>query len=209
MQLPDSLPQRIYLLALDPEKGRPAFGTHLHELVRAAALTDLYLAGHLADEKGRAVVAVRHPCHDPVLESVLEELSAERNPRRWQHWVGRRGRRTAEAVRGQLADGGWVRVESHRILGIFPTHRITPRDPRVHGRLRSRVKATLRDPLARIDPMDAALVALAETGGLHGVLDRGARRAHKRRLADLAERTGPLPGALKKTIDARNAALAG
>ncbi|WP_344455806.1 GOLPH3/VPS74 family protein, partial [Actinocorallia aurantiaca] len=91
VELPDTLPQRIYLLALDPGKGRPLMGTHLNELVRAAALADLYLSGHLTDERGRAAVAVRHPCHDPVLEAVLEELASSR-PRKWQHWVGRRGR---------------------------------------------------------------------------------------------------------------------
>ncbi|WP_106398959.1 GOLPH3/VPS74 family protein [Actinocorallia populi] len=208
VQLPDTLPQRIYLLALDPDRGKPRMGVHLNELVRAAALSDLYLAGHLADEKGRAVVAVRHPCHDPVLETVLEELSAARR-HKWQYWVGRRGRQTAAAVRDQLADGGWVRVEKHKILGLFPSHRITPRDPRLHGRLRHRVTAALRDPLPRIDPADAALVSLAEAGKLRNVLDRGARRTHKRRLADLNERTGPLPKALKKAIAAQDAAAAG
>jgi hypothetical protein len=71
------------------------------------------------------------------------------------------------------------------------------------------VKATLREPLARIDPVDAALVALAQTGKLHRVLDRDVRRTHKRRLEDLVERTGPLPKALKKTIEALDAAAAG
>lgn len=208
VELPDTLPQRIYLLALDPERGRPPMGVHLNELVRAAALADLYLAGHLSDEKGRAVVAVRHPCHDPVLEAVLEELSSARR-HRWQYWVGRRGRQTAAAVRDQLADGGWVRVEKHKILGVFPTRRITPRDARLPGRLRHRVTAALRDPLPRIDPADAALVALAEAGRLRNILDRGARRTHKRRLADLKARTGPLPTALRKAIDAQDAAAAG
>lgn len=207
VELPDTLPQRIYLLALDPGKGRPPLGTHLNELVRAAALADLYLSGHLADEQGRAVVAVRHPCHDPVLEVVLEELASSK-PRKWQHWVGRKGRQTAAAVRGQLADGGWVRVEERKILGLFPTRKMTPRDPRLPGRLQRRVSAALRDPLPRVDPVDAALVALSDAGKLRRVLDRNARRTHKRRLKDLAERTGPLPRALKKTLEAQAAAAA-
>ncbi|MEO3785159.1 GPP34 family phosphoprotein [Actinocorallia sp. B10E7] len=205
VEMPDTLPQRIYLLALDPERGKPPVGTHLNELVRAAALTDLYLSGHLADEKGRAVVAVRHPCHDPVLEAVLEELASSK-PRKWQHWVGRRGRQTTLAVREQIANGGWARVEERKILGLFPTYRMTPRDPRLRGRLRGRVSAALRDPLSRVDPVDAALVALTEAGKLRGVLDRKAKRTHKRRLKDLAERTGPLPKALKRTLEAQNAA---
>ncbi|GAA2735937.1 hypothetical protein GCM10010439_61980 [Actinocorallia aurantiaca] len=102
-----------------------------------------------------------------------------------------------------------MRIEERKILGLFPTRRLTPRDPRLPGRLRRRVSAALRDPLPRVDPVDAALVALSEAGKLNRVLDRGTRRAHKRRLKDLAERTGPLPKALKKTIDAQTAAAAG
>lgn len=205
LELPDTLAQRIYLLSLDPRRARPCAGVHVNELVRAAALTDLYLSGHLSDERGRAVVEVRHPCHDPVLETVLEEIAAARR-HRWQHWVGRRGRPTTAAVRRQLADGGWVRVEERKILGLFPAVRVTPRDPRLRGRLTARVSAALREPLARIDPADAALVALADAGGLRKILDRAARRTHKKRLKDLAERTGPLPKALKSTIAAQRAA---
>lgn len=208
MNLPDTLPQRMYLLACSPSKGRARAGGHLGKLIRAAALADLYLNGHLTDDRGKAVVDVRHPCRDPYLETVLEEIAASR-PRKWQHWVGRRGTAAYRAVRDQLAADGWIRLERRKILGLFPYSHITQRDPRVRRHLVSRISTTLRTPLSQIDPADAALVALAAASDLRIALDRSTRRTNKRRITDLTTRTGPAAPALKKSIAAANAAAAG
>jgi hypothetical protein len=208
MAAPDRLPQRIFLLAYDPDKGRVRAGTNLGAMLRAAALADLYLSGHLTDERGRAAIAARHPCHDPVLEALLEEIAGSR-PRKWQSWVGRRQRATVGAVRQQLGDGGWVRLEPHRILGLFPTTRVTIRDPRVRKELLGRVNGALRNPIGRVDPADAVLVAIVAAGGLKLVLDRRTKRANKRRVRELTELSGPIGPALRKSIEAAEAAAAG
>ncbi|GGK01799.1 hypothetical protein GCM10010123_34630 [Pilimelia anulata] len=207
MAVPDSLPQRMFLLAYDPDKGRIRAGGNTGAVLRAAALADLYLSGHLADERGRvAVVGVRRPCPDPVLAAVLDEVAGAR-PRKWHTWVGRRQRAAVGAVRQQLGDGGWVRLEPHRILGLFPTVRVTVRDPRVRKELVSRVTGALSSPVGRVEPADAALVALVAAGDLHGVLDRRTKRAHKQRIRELTERSGPAGPALRKSI--RDAAASG
>lgn len=201
MAVPDSLPQRIFLLAYDPDKGRIGMGTNLGPMLRAAALADLYLHGRLTDERGRAIIAVRHPCHDPVLESLLEEIAGTK-PRSWQSWIGRRQRATTNAVRQQLGDGGWVRLQHHRVLGLFPTTRVTVRDPRVRKELLRRVNSALKKPSDRIDPADAILVAIVAAGDLTLVLDRRTRRANKRRIADLTDLSGPIGPALRRSIEA-------
>ncbi|MET8152705.1 GPP34 family phosphoprotein [Actinoplanes sp. NPDC049668] len=198
MAVPDSLPQRIYLLAYNPDKGRVGMGTNLGAMLRAAALADLYLAGRLIDEHGRAAV-VRRPGHDPVLEALVEEIAGSR-PRKWQHWVGRRHRAAVGAVRRQLGDNGWVRLQPHRILGLFPTTRVTIRDPRVRKELLGRVRAALKDPIGRVDPADAALVAIVTAGDLRLVLDRRARRAGKRRIQELTDLSAPIGTALRRSI---------
>ena len=200
MAVPDSLPQRIFLLAYNPDKGRVRVGTNLGAMLRAAALADLYLNGHVTDERGRATIDVRHPCHDPVLEALLEEIAGSK-PRRWQSWVGRRQRDAVRAVRQQLGDGGWVRLEPHRVLGLFPTTKVTIRDPRVRKELLGRVNGALKKPIGRVDPADAALVAIVAAGALSLVLDGKTTRANKRRIQELTELSGPIGPALRKSLE--------
>jgi len=208
MAVPDSLPQRVFLLAYNPDKGRVGMGTNLGAMLRAAALADLYLRDHLTDAGGRAAVDVRRPCHDPVLEEVVEEIAGSK-PRKWQSWVGRRQRAIIGAVRRQLSDGGLVRLEPRRILGLFPTTRVTIRDPRVRKELLGRVNGALRNPIDRVDPADAVLVAIVAAGELTIVLDRKTKRANKRRIQGLTELSGPVGPALHKAIQAAAAAAAG
>jgi hypothetical protein len=208
MALPGSLPQRIFLLAHDPDKGRFRVGTEIGAMIRAAALADLYLNGLLTDERGRAAVSGRHPVSDPVLATVLEEIKASR-PRKWQGWVDRRRSPTVKAVRQQLSDGGWIRLEPYRALGIFPLTRVTIRDPRVRKELVSRVRGALRDPSGKVDHTDAAMVAIAVAAECNLILDRKTRRAEKQRIQHLNDLTGPVAPALRKSIEASAAAAAG
>jgi hypothetical protein len=208
MAVPDSLAQGVFLLAHDPDKGRVRVGTNLGAMLRAAALADLYVNGHLTDERGRAAVGARRPCPDPVLAVLLEEIAGSK-PRSWQSWVDRQQRPTVSAVRRQLADGGWVRLEPYRILGLFPATRVTIRDPRVRKELLGRVTGALKNPAARVDLADAALVAIVAAGDLNLVLDRRTRRANKPRIQELIRLSGPIGPALRKSIQAAAAASGG
>lgn len=201
MTVPGSLAQRIFLLAHDPGKGRTRIGTNLGAMVRAAALADLYIEGHLSEVRGRATVAARQPSTDPVLATVLGEIAGSR-PRKWQSWVDRRQRQTVTAVRTQLGDGGWVHLEPYKILGLFPSTRVTLRDPRVRKELLGRVRTALKEPISRVDPADATLVAIVAAGELNLVLDRRGRRDAKRRIQELTDLSGPIGVALRKSIEA-------
>jgi hypothetical protein len=82
------------------------------------------------------------------------------------------------------------------------------RQPLAVSRLAERVRMALREtgPSSRVEPRTAALVALAATGELPTVFPRAVRREHKRRIAELAELTGPTVPALRKAIQAAQAA---
>ncbi|GIE77288.1 hypothetical protein Aph02nite_32380 [Actinoplanes philippinensis] len=205
--VPGSLAQRIFLLAHDPEKGRPRIGTNLGAMVRAAALADLYVQGHLTDDRGRAVAVTGRSSADPVLATLLGEIAAAR-PRKWQTWVDRRQHATVVAVRRQLGEDGWARLEPYRVLGIFPATKVTLRDPRVRKELLGRVRAALKDPINRVDPADATLVAIVVAGQLSLVVDRRARQDAKRRIQELTDLSGPIGPALRKSIQASAAAAA-
>jgi Golgi phosphoprotein 3 GPP34 len=200
MAVPGSLAQRVFLLAYDPGKGRVRLGANLGAMLRAAALADLYLDGHLTDERGGATIDARHPCPDPLLAALLDEIAGSRR-RSWESWVGRRQRAAVSVVRRQLSDGGWVRLEPHRVLWLFPTTKVTIRDPRVRKELLSRVKGALKDPIDRIDHTDAALVAIVAAADLKIVLDRPTARAHRRRIQQLTAVSGPVGQALRRSIE--------
>lgn len=201
MAVPHSLPQRIFLLAYNPDKGRVGLGTNLGATLRAAALADLYRGGHLTDERGRAAIDVRRPCHDPVLDALLEEIAGSK-PYTWQSWIGHRQRAAVRAVRQQLNDGGWVHLQRHKILRLFPITKVTIRDPRVRKELLDRVNTALRQPIGSIDPADAALVAIIAAADLKLVLDRKTQRANKQRIQELTKLSGPFGPALYKSIQA-------
>ena len=201
MAVPNSLPQRVYVLAYNPRKGRVGLDTNLGAMLRAAALADLYRGGHLIDERGRVAIGARHPCHDPFLGALLEEIAGAK-PHSWQSWVGRRQGAAGRAVRQQLSDGGWAHLEPRKVLGLFPTTKVTMRDPRVREELLGRVNAALTGPIDGIDPADAALVAILAAGNLTLALSRKTRRANKRRIKQLTELSGPIAPALYRSIQA-------
>ncbi|GAA2532796.1 GOLPH3/VPS74 family protein [Pilimelia columellifera] len=208
MAVPNSLPQRIYLLAYNPDKGKVGTSTELGAMLRAGALADLYLNGQLIDVRGRAAINGQHLCSDPILAGLLEEI-ARSKPRKWQHWIDKRQRATVNTVRQQLDDGGWARCQRYKILGLFPATKVTLRDPRVRKELLSRVNNAFRSPTGRVDPADAALVTIAAAAELKLVLDRKTRRDNKRRIQELAKTTGPIGPALHKSIQAAASGASG
>ncbi|MFG2824156.1 GPP34 family phosphoprotein [Kitasatospora sp. NPDC048365] len=201
--LPGSLPGKLFLLAYDPERGRLTGTNNLEMMLRAAALTELLQRGLLRDADGRAAIAGK-ALHglDPLLAEVLTEV-AGRRPTAWRHLVARR-RGTVRTVTAHLAAGGLIRTERYRVLGIFPVTRVEPRDPRSRKSLVHAFEAALRDPLGRVEPGAAAMVALADAARLRLVLDHRRRREHRDRIRQLAQLTGPLPLALRQAIRNRD-----
>lgn len=204
VEVPESLPGRLFLLAYDMDKKRMTARGELGYVLRAAALTELYLDGRLEGER-RPVAGTLGP--DPY--GLLKQISEARS-RRWQHWVSKDRRAMVQIVREELAAGGWIRVEPSRRLGLFPRYRVTVRDPRVVKDLWGRTSSALRGkPVAHVNSYDAACVALAAAARLKTVLSRAERRRYKERIADLTARSGPPVLALRKAIEANAVAVTG
>ncbi|NIK56750.1 GOLPH3/VPS74 family protein [Kribbella shirazensis] len=200
-QVPESLAARVFLVAYDPEKGRLTARSKLGKVLRAAVLIELQLAGNVVDDRGRARVATATPPTDPVVARVLEELRAA-GPRRWRHWIDRRGGATVRHVRDELARGHLIKVEPHRLFGVFPADRITLRHPLVRRHLLQSARDTLRPShlVSRVDLRDASVVVLGATADLRTIVSKDQRARHKDRLAQLAVRVGPVVPALKKSL---------
>src|SRR5690349_21277182 len=101
MQLPESLPARLFLLALNPSRRRLTGLSQLGYLLRAGALTDLELRGLISDESGKVRVGTQLRVGDPVLDAMLTEIAGDR-PRSWRAWVQRRARPIRAEIREQL-----------------------------------------------------------------------------------------------------------
>ncbi|WP_131741474.1 GOLPH3/VPS74 family protein [Actinomadura roseirufa] len=206
VEVPDSLPARMYLLAYDPPRRRMrGGGSRLGYVLRAAALTELYLDGRLVDERRRPAPGT--PGEDPY--GLLEQIGRSR-PRTWQHWVRKGGRAMVAKVRGELERDGWIRVRRRRVLGPFTRREIEVRDPRVVKALWGGASSALRGrPVAHVNSYDAAAVALAAAGEMATVLPRADRRRYRRRIAELTARTGPAADAVRRAVRSDRAATAG
>ncbi|QKW37326.1 GPP34 family phosphoprotein [Actinomadura sp. NAK00032] len=205
VEVPESLPARMYLLAYDLRKGKMSSGgARLGYVLRGAALTELYLDGRLQEERRRPVPGT--PGDDPY--GVAAQIAASR-PRSWQHWVRRDAKAIVGTVRDELERDGWIRVRRGRVLGLVPRQVVAVKDPRVVKELWGGASSALRGrPVAHVNSYDAAAVALAAAGGLGSVLPRPDRRRHRRRIEELTARSGPAAPAVRKLIRSLDAAAA-
>jgi hypothetical protein len=199
MEIPRSLPARVYLLAHDPEKHKLASGDRIGLALRAAALAELYLGGHLSDDNGRPKATGLPVKGDPLLAELLH-LVAGAKPMPWHRWISKEESKFRAKVRDQLAHQKFIRVEPRRILGIFPSERIIMRENRPVAQLRQTVSRTLRGGEAQPDKHDAAMTALVAEAKLRLVIDRRHARERKHRIKQLSETTGPILAALHKAI---------
>ncbi|MCO5996063.1 GOLPH3/VPS74 family protein [Actinoallomurus rhizosphaericola] len=202
MNLPRSLPARLYLLAYDPDKERVTARSRLGLVLRAAALADLYLDQRLADDDGKAKVTAARPTGDPVLDAVLRRI-ADARPRSWRRWVRADERRIVREVRDQLEKERWIKVERRRIL----PDRVRLRERRPVKRYAAEVKAALW-PAAQADGRTTAALVLAARGELSTVLSRRERREHRGRIEELADPLWPIARALEYDVRQKRAAVA-
>ncbi|MFJ7909908.1 GPP34 family phosphoprotein [Kitasatospora sp. NPDC096204] len=203
MDLPENLPEKLYLLAYDPRRERTTRNSSLNLLLQAAALTELLRRGLLYEEGRKAVARARGGAAekglDPYSARLLGQIRESR-PHSWNSWVGRArstGRdQPVRRVRDGLADSGRLTLRSHRAAGLFPVTLVTLADPGVREALEASVTGALTGPLSRVDPADAAMTALVAAGRLGSVLNGRQRREHRGRIVKLNPAAGPVPRAL-------------
>ena len=206
MDLPASLPCRLYLLAYDTTKQRFTGSQQLGLALSAAALAELYLNGQIANVDGKPSASTPRAA-DPVLDPLLAQIAVDK-PRSWARWVNRGERATRAAVRERLVAAHLIEIEAHRLFGLIRYDRVSVNDERLVVRLQGIVDRALAEevPVNRVDRADAALVALAAAGELRTAVPWRRARACRQRIAEFAALTGPAVPALRKAVAARNSA---
>ncbi|MFJ2740582.1 GPP34 family phosphoprotein [Streptomyces sp. NPDC087440] len=125
-----TLPQRLYLLCYTVDKGRFEL-TNLQgrgQLLRAAALHELALAGLLSVEGKKVRQRGTAPRDDGFLAEVWRDLPAE-SAKSWLQFVHNKAATAEKPVREQLAAAGAITVERQRKLGVLPFDRVYVKDP--------------------------------------------------------------------------------
>ncbi|MDF5755078.1 GPP34 family phosphoprotein [Spongiactinospora sp. TRM90649] len=207
----ESLTRSAFLLAFDLRKEKLTQRGELGYLLRAATLTELLLAGNLADDAGRAR-AVSPPAAEPgSLRAAIWEQISNSPPRSWRRWVQKDNGKAVRVVRDELAADRLIGVERRRIL-LFPVERITPRKPYLSRRLAERVGRALRggQPVGHLDEDVRVLAALAVAARLKTVVPSSREaRPHRDRIEQLSAPVEPITTALRKSIDAAKSAASG
>jgi Golgi phosphoprotein 3 (GPP34) len=198
VQLPDSLPVQLFLLAVRPATGRLSNRMELGLILRAAALADLQLSGHLVDDGGRPQAVNLTTTGDPLLDEVLQQVAGDPG-RGWGYWVRRQPRHAVQAVCGRLVAEYRIELRRYRMLWVLPARRIVLRNRFERDRVVGAVDAALGDGWP-VGDRTAALVAVAAAARMRAVLPRPRRRAHRKRIAELTARAGPIPVALRKAL---------
>ena len=199
------LPTRAYLIAYDVERQKLT-GNSPNELVQAAALVQLSLAGLLTDENGKAQASGGRT-GDPVLDSLLDRISDSRL-RSWKHWVTSDPKLTHRAIRDRLAAERLITVEDKPMLGLIPRQLVTVLDTRIVGQLITETRSAVISgtPVDRVGPEPAALAAMVAAVELNTVFSSRERREHRDKIKELAERSGPVVKALRKAVEEQQSA---
>ena len=204
----ESLTRSTFLLAFDLRKEKLTQRDVLGYLLRAAALTELLLAGNLVDESGKARARTAPAAEPGSLPAVVWEQISSSPPRSWRRWVQKDHGKAVLVVRDELAAARLISVERRRIL-LFPVERITPRKAYLSRRLAERVGRAIRggQPVGHLDEDVRVMAALATAAGLKTVVPSWRETRQLRdRIQQLSAPIEPVATALRKSVEAAKAA---
>ncbi|RPK93301.1 MULTISPECIES: GPP34 family phosphoprotein [Streptomyces] len=170
-----TLPEELILLALDPDRGRPACKARdLAYGTAGAVLAELEIQGRIREERGRIQVVNPLDPADPLLAVLLRTLDppakGRRSGIRARRWVGEHDRYVQEKYLDALVERSVLSRETRRFLGVFPYHRHFPGVPDLARGVLDRFAAA--EAAGYPDHRDRVLAALVSAIGLAGELTR-------------------------------------
>ena len=211
------LAEDLLLLLTDNDTGKLAASrTEVDVALGGALLIELVLTDRVdvagANERvreGRLVVRSPSPTGDGLLDEALT-LVAHKEGKKPQSVVTGLGKRTRVQLYERLVEGGVLRAEDDRILGIIPTHRWPSNDAAHESWVRAGLLTALREG-ATTDARTGALISLLlALNAVHKTVDPGSVGLSKKELNANAKRIAEgdwAAKAVKQAIDSMNAAV--
>ena len=208
------LAEDLLLLLTDDETGKLAVsGSRVDVALGGALLGELALTGRVdiagpddGARAGRLVVRDPSPTGDSLLDEALATVAAQEG-KKPQSVVARLGKRTRVTLYERLAEGGVVRGEEGRVLGIFPSHSWPAEDTAHEAAVRAGLVSALRNGTPT-DPRTGALISLLlALDAVHKAVDPSAVGLSKREMKANAKRIAEgnwAAKAVRAAIDAMN-----
>jgi hypothetical protein len=211
------LAEDLLLVLTDDQTGKlAASSTEVDVALGGALLVELALrecvdvAG--ADERvreGRLVVRDANPTGNGLLDETLA-IVEQKEGKKPQSVVARCGKGVRRQLYGRLAEGGVLRAEEDRVLGMFSTHRWPAADAAHEMSLRVGLASALRNG-ATTDERTGALISLLHALKVtHKVIDPGSVGLSKKEVNANAKRIAEgdwAAKAVRQAIDDTNAAI--
>jgi golgi phosphoprotein 3 len=178
-----TLAEELLLVALDDQRGTllplPPFSMEVASA--AAVVMDLSLLGRIDTDRQALTVISAAPTGNPLLDDVLEQISADPGASSTAEWLQRLATSTAlrDRIIQALVDRGVLRSVEKRLLWVFKTRVYPPSSGIEEREVKSRVMTLLNNDEIP-DPRDSLLVGLLAATKL---LDQLLSRSERHRLA--------------------------
>lgn len=211
------LAEDLLLLLTDDETGKlSASGAEVDVALGGALLVELTLTDRVdvagyneRVREGRLMVRNPSPTGDGLLDEALT-LVAQKEGKKPQSVVTRLGKRTRVRLYQRLVEGGVLRAENDRILGLFPTHRWPSTNAAHESSVRAGLATALREGATTEARTRALIALLLALNAVHKALDPGSVGLSKKELNANAKRIAEgdwAAKAVRQAIDSMNAAV--
>jgi hypothetical protein len=203
-----SLAEELLLIAYDHKTGRASTGSaELDCGLAGAVLLELTLAGRIDVIDSKVRVLDTAPTGEPLTDGALVRIARERKARKPEWWVGKLRSGLRVGLVARLTERGVLRLERHRVMGLFPVRRYPSVDPALENAARARLELAVVKGVEP-DARTAALASLLDACGLaKRTFPELDRRQLKARMKEINE--GQWAGAaVRKAIQSIHAAVA-
>lgn len=207
----------LLLLLTDDDSGKlTGTASEVDVALGGAMLIELTLMGRVdvagpsdSVRKGRLVVRDPSPTDDLLLDELLTKLDKKQG-KRPRDVVAPLGKKLRRRLYERLVDRGLLRVESGKILGLFPTRRWPAEDTAHEYALRAEIATALQNGMTGNAKLASVIALLRALKVVHKVIDPGVVGLSKRDLKDSAKRIAEgnwASEAVRQAISSMNAAV--